>query len=1207
VKADRPSGRFGRWRTRLYGILGEIHMALVTVAGCLIVLGGILAYGYQLEFDTTVLLFCLGYLICDLIRITFLRGKTISLGFPLILMAFLILDSPVLALLIAVTGSLFSEVVYSKLLSKQRRPMGMTVARALFSSGHHAIAGAGALYAFSLTKVWIVSWLEVFHIQAIAVFVVVYSLLSILLIWPHDYRVYRVLTPDEGPFVRIDLLVTILLAPFPLVAFYLYDLFEGQTPKVVAIVGILPPLFFLLFYLARKFAQSEEERMWLEVREFVRVQLGSPANMTEMVQQIVRVVDKLVRYRWCAVYQRSGDSLDLLATTRASGEIVYCNGTESTTVDEEGEESACEENVIWPRRIALGEGYLGKMARTFQFQPCYAFEETPPAVPCDPHLPRKTAMVPVPIGLWERDDGGEERLALVGLVALARPKRMFTIVDQERVEALGTQAGGAFLAVQRLEDALRQLYQRVEAYTREPEKVRQAMQDLISMQVNVAQILSVVAERSFRGNWRAVLRGLVRGRKEGELGLTPEMLSEIYHQVRDEAPGMPPLNTNIVGLLQTVTSSLSLAFSLPYQWPDVQRGTEFKELYDVLLNALEANTVSRIVALDSLMVTRMRALDKKLPEVRAILPTAAITALHALRTVIQLLSNYQTTQDPATKRYALSRALDEVTQQEASAHSEIQDPERLIFIQVLSGWRTAITNALEELSREPVRLSLWLRSNQALPLDEVVVALFLRNTGPGTAYRVVARLLPTEDYEVIDGELDLGSIPAGGLSEIEFTLRPQTSGPLRLRFEVAFNDQERKGKVEEFADLMHLGESLAPFVEIPNPYTPGLPLRPGSLTFVGRDDIFKFVRQNAATLVRRAILVLVGERRTGKTSILQQLPARLNDPRYVPVYVDGNGLGIDPGIGNFFLTLAEDIADALKREGISTERITLQDLGDSPQHYFERTFMPRVREAIGERTLLLTIDEFEELGARVRSGALPDAVFPALRHLMQHGEQLAFIFAGTHKIEEMIGGYWSVLFNVATYRRVSFLAREAVIRLITEPVQPYGMRYDNLALEEVLQLTAGHPFFTQLLCNILVNQCNDNERNYVTIQGVRRAQDELLEAGQAHLTYIWQTSDQEARLCLAALADLRSRMDQLTAAAIANRLGDFQVVLDPGQVAQTMDALKSREIVREIMGNPVTYDLTAQLYRHWLLRYKSLSKVVEETSYVTADGFQPVR
>jgi hypothetical protein len=263
--------------------------------------------------------------------------------------------------------------------------------------------------------------------------------------------------------------------------------------------------------------------------------------------------------------------------------------------------------------------------------------------------------------------------------------------------------------------------------------------------------------------------------------------------------------------------------------------------------------------------------------------------------------------------------------------------------------------------------------------------------------------------------------------------------------------------------------------------------------------------------------------------------------------------------------------------------------------------LPRVRALIGSRTLLITIDEFEELGARVKSGALPDAVFPALRHMMQHGEQLAFIFAGTHKIEDMIGSYWSVLFNVAMYRRVSFLSREAVTRLIKEPVEPYGMRYDDLALEEVLRLTAGHPFFTQLLCNILVNHCNDSERNYVTVQSVRRALGELIEAGQAHLTYIWETSESEACLCLATMAELAPRVDQLTAAAISNRLSDFQVTLDPGQIAKTMAGLQSREIVREIPGNPVSYVFTAQLYSDWLLRYRSLSKVVEETHHVTME------
>jgi hypothetical protein len=275
-------------------------------------------------------------------------------------------------------------------------------------------------------------------------------------------------------------------------------------------------------------------------------------------------------------------------------------------------------------------------------------------------------------------------------------------------------------------------------------------------------------------------------------------------------------------------------------------------------------------------------------------------------------------------------------------------------------------------------------------------------------------------------------------------------------------------------------------------------------------------------------------------------------------------------------------------------RVKPEALGDSPQRYFEHQFLRDVRALIRDRTLLLTIDEFEELGARVQSDALPASVFSYVRHLIQHGEQLAFIFAGTHRIEDMIGDYWSVLFNSSIYRRIGFLEEDAVRRLITEPVQQEGMLYDDLAVQEIVRLTAGHPYFTQLLCHILVNRCNDGERNYVTIQSVREALDELLELGRTHLTYVWNTSDEITRLCMAALAELRARMDRVTAAAIANRLGDYGQELSLGQVNRAMALLTARDLVAEEPGDPTVFALTAQLYAYWLRRYRSLSRVVEE-------------
>jgi len=491
-----------------------------------------------------------------------------------------------------------------------------------------------------------------------------------------------------------------------------------------------------------------------------------------------------------------------------------------------------------------------------------------------------------------------------------------------------------------------------------------------------------------------------------------------------------------------------------------------------------------------------------------------------------------------------------------------------------------------------------LRSRRALPLDEITVGLVLRNEGPGVASRVVVQLESSSDYEILEGEVDVGTLTAGKTVEPEFALRSDGEGPLRLEFCITYNDPERKGKIEGFADLLYLREPPPCFAEIPNPYTPGLPLRQNNPMFFGREDIFDFIRQNTPALVQKMILVLIGERRTGKTSILQQLPTRLNDSRYIPIFIDGQALGIDPGMENFFLSLAMAITDGLSNAGISMTPLGLAEMGEGPQLVFEHRFLPAVRERIGERVLLLTIDEFEELGARVSRGRLPEEIFPYLRHLIQHGEQLAFIFAGTHQVEELIGDYWSVLFNIAKYKKVGFLNREDAVRLITDPVQPHGMVYDDLAINEILRLTAGHPYFTQLLCHILVNRCNQAHCSYVTVQDVRGAVEEFLETGRAHLTFIWNTSDRAARLSLAALAELRDQVDRVTAAAISDRLGAHEIHLDPAQVVETMDLLARRDIAREspgeVAGRSMSYDFTAQLYARWVRRYKPLSKVVEE-------------
>ena len=75
-----------------------------------------------------------------------------------------------------------------------------------------------------------------------------------------------------------------------------------------------------------------------------------------------------------------------------------------------------------------------------------------------------------------------------------------------------------------------------------------------------------------------------------------------------------------------------------------------------------------------------------------------------------------------------------------------------------------------------------------------------------------------------------------------------------------------------------------------------------------------------------------------------------------------------------------------------------------------------------------------------------------IRHLMQHGQKLIFMFCGTHKLEEMAADYRSIFFNTATYLKISFLKPDETEKLIREPVKD-RLEYDDLAVEQIGKMT----------------------------------------------------------------------------------------------------------------------------------------------------------
>jgi AAA domain-containing protein len=610
-------------------------------------------------------------------------------------------------------------------------------------------------------------------------------------------------------------------------------------------------------------------------------------------------------------------------------------------------------------------------------------------------------------------------------------------------------------------------------------------------------------------------------------------------------------------------------------------------LYGLCTRALEASTVAEIGEL--------------LPQLSGAAHAGYLAglaqALSELHEAASALRAYERVDTPQDRLAYLAAAVERLSRVDRSA-AELGAADQPLVQRIAEHWLAITTGVMGELQTR-ARLACRLLTRHTWQDDLVALTLTIRNDGRGAALNLHVSLTAGGEYTPLDAPAQVEQLASGEEVSLTLRVRPRLADGatyFRARFLIRYDDPRGPDQVEQFADEVQLLAEESPFQFIPNPYVVGTPLQNGSPLFFGRQDVLGFIGENVQA-AHRNNLVLIGQRRTGKTSLLKQLPDRLGDA-YVPIYLDGQSLGLDPGMPAFFLALATEIAFALDDRGFSLDPPEPEEFATSPAAAFERGFLPRVRQATGGRHLLLLLDEFEELEAAVRRGSLDASLFGFLRHLVQHSADLSVIFCGTHRLEELAADYWSVLFNISLYRHVGFLSRDEAERLIQQPVAPFGMRYDGLALEKIWRITSGHPYFLQLLCHSMVNRHNKNGRSYLTVADLNDGLEEILAAGEAHFVYLWTESNEHERLVLAALSRAVPLTGRATSAHIADELAERGVALERGAVAAALHRLALRDILTATdnadgaLGD--AYGWKLGLLGLWVEKYRSLSRVIDE-------------
>ena len=133
-----------------------------------------------------------------------------------------------------------------------------------------------------------------------------------------------------------------------------------------------------------------------------------------------------------------------------------------------------------------------------------------------------------------------------------------------------------------------------------------------------------------------------------------------------------------------------------------------------------------------------------------------------------------------------------------------------------------------------------------------------------------------------------------------------------------------------------------------NPYVAGAPLR-GEIGFFGRTSVLDWVVGELRNPATNAI-VLFGQRRIGKTTLLLQLLRELPQEQYLPVYFDLQDQAGRP-LGEVLADLADSMAEAAQMEPPA-----FSDFDDRGR-YFQNVFLKDLYGTLGDRRPVLLMDE----------------------------------------------------------------------------------------------------------------------------------------------------------------------------------------------------------------------------------------------------------
>ena len=535
-------------------------------------------------------------------------------------------------------------------------------------------------------------------------------------------------------------------------------------------------------------------------------------------------------------------------------------------------------------------------------------------------------------------------------------------------------------------------------------------------------------------------------------------------------------------------------------------------------------------------------------------------------------------------------------------------------------------NSINELYRTSApQISLGLAINSYYPdnNNRIDLQIAVKNkVGCSPAESMYIIIDPNEKYfsTVFRDEIKLSESLRGG---------EETSVPISIEVtEDAINSQifpisiyakyQTRTSEEKITSNQSFSIKLSPqetFDLIPNPYSAyaeGGPVQDPNM-FYGRDDLINNIITTIRTTPHQGkCIVVYGQKRSGKSSILYHINQRLKDDSNILILDLGNiGKILDPSsktpllhvllqwILIQFRTKLNDFYD----RGYHDLEITIPSDIEFYNHpsplskfleiFKEFDYKKKKEERWRNVKPVVMIDEFSYIYNFIVEDKLKPEFMKNWKAFLQ--ENLFDAILAGQDVMPKFKQQFPNEFGTTQDERVSYLKKPYAEGLIDEPIKIGGKkgesRLKQKAIERIYQLTAGNPYYIQMIGNRLVEYMNRNLSKYATEADIESIKNEMIigenSLAEGKFDNLISSGDTSADAIKS--DDAKHVLEQIAINSIRGVCNKDSIQIDTTVPLELiLDDLEKREVVTR--ENGIYYSIKVELFKEWLNYHTRYSK-----------------